>query len=322
MCRSHRSRAWARVGGASCDRPSRMPLQQTYRSDSPGRRRFPNPETQSGACRRARCERANARARQANGGYASDRHPRIVLPSCQLRTQASTSDIHRLTAAPSTTARIATARFTRLVHQMRSASPATCCHRLGGRTGAAGTAFVVTGSGRGSSVTVREDLAGRGGVSSASSWMRIAFSSSRSVGAGLDSELVERGARAADRPRAPPPAARAVEREHQLAAQPLAVRVARRSASRARRSGRRGDRARGPPRSAPRAPRAAGPRAVRPRLRERLVGELGQRRAAPQRQRLAQQPRRAAPRRPCARSRGEHARTAAGRASSGSTSSR
>ena len=83
-------------------------------------------------------------------------------------------------------------------------------------------------------------------------------------GARLDPELVERGPRAAvglERFRLP---ARAVEREHQLAAQALAVRVARRPAVPARRRDRRVDPATGPPRSAPRARRAADPRAVRP----------------------------------------------------------
>ena len=69
---------------------------------------------------------------------------------------------------------------------------------------------------------------------------------------------------------------------------------ARRRATRARRPAPHGGRARGRPRSGPRAPRAAAPRAADLVLRERLVREVGERRSAPERERLLELSRRRA----------------------------
>ena len=83
-------------------------------------------------------------------------------------------------------------------------------------------------------------------------------------------------------------AARAVEREHQLAAQPLAQRML---ADERRRARRRARACRPSASSASaRSSMQRQPQLVEPRdlgLRERLVGELGQRLAAPERERLA-----------------------------------
>ena len=101
---------------------------------------------------------------------------------------------------------------------------------------------------------------------SAGSWTRIARSSSCSSTPGLEPELVGQ-----ERPRLPVDleplglTTRPIEGEHQLRAEALAVRDARRRAPRARRRAQAGGRARAPHRSAPRRPRAAAPRAARPR---------------------------------------------------------
>ena len=82
-------------------------------------------------------------------------------------------------------------------------------------------------------------------------------------------------------------AARPVEGEHELAAQALAERVLRRPGPRARRRARPRARGRARPRSAPRAGQA---QLLEPRdlaLGKRLVGEVGERGAAPERERLA-----------------------------------
>ena len=109
----------------------------------------------------------------------------------------------------------------------------------------------------------------------------------------LDPELVERRSRVAvglERLRLP---ARAVEREHQLPAQPLAVRVLRdqrlQLADQLRVAA---EREVGlDPLLQRRQPQILQPAGLD--ARERLLVELGQRRPAPQRERLAQQPRRA-----------------------------
>ena len=106
------------------------------------------------------------------------------------------------------------------------------------------------------------------------------------LGARLDPELVERGARVAGRPRAPPPAGPSGRARASAARAGARDADARRSAPPARRSARRGGRARDPPRSAPRSPPAASPPGDRSRRCANASSELGERRPAPQRQRL------------------------------------
>ena len=137
----------------------------------------------------------------------------------------------------------------------------------------------------------------------------------------LEPELVERRPRVAvglERLGLP---ARAVEREHQLPAQPLAVRMlGDQRLELADELGVAAEREVGlDPLLERRQPQLLEPRRLDPR--ERLVVELGQRRPAPQRERLAQQARRRARARrraPSATSRSKRSRSTA----SGSTSSR
>ena len=126
------------------------------------------------------------------------------------------------------------------------------------------------------------------------------------LGARLDAELVhqEPAGRAGRRP-APRPAARAVQGQHQLAVQLLAQRMGRGQAAQARRPARRAGPAAVRRRSAFPPPAAAAPPAAAPRAAPAVRPHVGQRLAAPQRQRRTRPVGRGLPRRrparPCAR---------------------
>ena len=171
--------------------------------------------------------------------------------------------------------------------EQRAAAPPA--RSRGRRTETASSGTSGPGSGPRSSAADSSRSRGR---SSAASWMRICLLELPQLGARLDPELVERGPRVAVRLQRLRLPARAVQREHQLAAQPLAMRMLRdQRLQLADELGVPAQRQVGlDPLLERRQPQLLEPAALDPR--ERLLAELRQRRAAPQRQRLAQQPRR------------------------------